>query len=221
MTKLKTCGLREPEHVRAAVDAGADFLGFVFVPGVRRQLSEPAARALISEHRARASAGGPQVVGLFANQPLDDVNRIVGSCGLDAVQLCGDEPPDYWRRVDAAVIRQVKVRDAGERREVSRRVLEAVEEVAANGCVPLLDRHEEGALGGTGRSFDWTVAAEAAERHDLLLAGGLTPENVARAIDVVSPWGVDVSSGIETAGVKDAHKIARFAQAVRRADEGQ
>ena len=75
-------------------------------------------------------------------------------------------------------------------------------------------------LGGTGRAFDWAIAAEAAERYELLLAGGLTPDNVGRAIDVVSPWGVDVSSGIETDGAKDPRKIARFAQAIRRADEG-
>ena len=97
-------------------------------------------------------------------------------------------------------------------------VLEQVEQVAAHGCLPLLDKHERGALGGTGRSFDWSVACEAAERHDLLLAGGLTPDNVGRAIQIASPWGVDVSSGIETDGVKDPIKIARFANAVRRAD---
>ena len=220
MTKLKTCGLREMEHVRAAVAAGADLLGFVFVPGVRRRLPEEVARALIAEYRSHAGSGGPRVVGLFANQPLDDVNRIVGYCGLDIVQLCGDEPPDYWQRVDVPAIKQVKVRDTGDRSQILPRVLEAVDEVVAHGCIPLLDKHEEGSLGGTGRTFDWAIAAEAAERHELLLAGGLTPDNVGQAIDVVSPWGVDVSSGIETDGVKDPRKIARFAQAVRRADEG-
>ena len=219
MTKIKTCGLREMEHVRAAVAAGADLLGFVFVPGVRRRLPEEVARALIAEYRSQVGPGGPRVVGLFANQPLDDVNRIAGYCELDMVQLCGDEPPDYWQRVDVPVIKQVKVRDTGDTSQVLRRVLEAVDEVVAHGCTPLLDKHEEGSLGGTGRTFDWAIAAEAAERHELLMAGGLTPDNVGQAIDVVSPWGVDVSSGIETDGVKDPRKIARFAQAVRRADE--
>ena len=220
MTRLKTCGLREIGHVRAAVAAGADLLGFNFVPGVRRRLPEEAARALIAEYRSQVGDDGPQVVGLFANQPLDDVNRIAAYCELDMVQLCGDESPDYWRRVDVPVIKQVKVRDTGDTSQVLPRVLEAVDEVAAHGCIPLLDKHEEGSLGGTGRAFDWAIAAEAAERYELMLAGGLTPDNVGRAIDVVSPWGVDVSSGIEADGVKDPRKIARFAQAVRRADEG-
>ena len=220
MTKIKTCGLREMEHVRAAVAAGADLLGFVFVPGVRRRLPEEVAKALISEYRSHAGSGGPRVVGLFANQPLNDVNRIAAYCELDMVQLCGDEPPDYWRCVDVPVIKQVKVRDTGDTSQVLPRVLGGVDEVVAHGCTPLLDKHEEGSLGGTGRTFDWAIAAEAAERHELLLAGGLTPDNVGRAVDVVSPWGVDVSSGIETDGVKDPRKIASFAQAVRRADEG-
>ena len=212
MTKFKTCGMREIGHVRAAVAAGADLLGFVFVPGVRRQIPERDARALIEECHRLVQSNGPRAVGLFANQPLDEVNRTVGYCGLDMVQLCGDEPPEYWREVAVPVIRQVKVWDTGPRSEVVSGVLRSVDEVVSHGCTALLDRHEEGALGGTGRSFDWSIAAEAAKRYDVMLAGGLTPENVAQAVRTVSPWGVDVSSGIETDGVKDAGKIARFAQ---------
>ena len=92
-----------------------------------------------------------------------------------------------------------------------------IEEVAAAGYMAMLDKYEQGSLGGTGRTFDWRIAGELASRYDLILAGGLTPDNVGRAVAEVGPWGVDVSSGVETDGVKDAAKIRRFAQEVRRA----
>ena len=218
MTKLKICGLRETDDVQAAVAAGADFLGFNFVPGVRRQLARDRARELILQYRHQSEAGGPRVVGLFANQPLDDVNDTVGYCGLDMAQLCGDEPPQYWQQVEVPVIKQVKVRDAGHRDGVVSEVLRSVEVVVSHGCVAMLDKHQEGSLGGTGHTFDWGIAAEVAGRYEFLLAGGLTPENVGEAVSVVVPWGVDVSSGIETDGAKDPAKIARFAEEVRRAD---
>lgn len=218
MTKLKICGLRETDHVQAAVAAGADFLGFNFVPGARRQLARDRARELIQQYRQQSEAGGPRVVGLFANQPLDDVNDIVRYCGLDMAQLCGDEPPEYWQQVEVPVIKQVKVRDTGHHDTVVSELLRSVEAIVSHGCVAMLDKHQEGYLGGTGHTFDWSIAAEVAERYDFLLAGGLKPENVGQAVSAACPWGVDVSSGIETDGVKDPAKIARFAEEVHRAD---
>ncbi len=217
MTRFKICGLRSLDHALVAADAGADFLGFVFVHGVRRQLSEEHAAAIIAEFRRLRGHDGPWLVGLFANQPLEEVNRIASRCGLDYAQLCGDEPPEYWARVEARVIKQVKVRDDAPREQAVQRVLEQVALVVSHGALPLLDRYEAGALGGTGRSFDWSIAGEVAARHDFLLAGGLSPDNVGQAIAAVGPWGVDVSSGVETDGVKDSRKILAFAEAVRRA----
>ncbi len=219
MTKLKICGLRDVSHALTAADAGADFLGFNFVPGVRRQLSEEQAEAIIQEYRQLRSSGGPGLVGLFANQPLEDVNRIIARCRLDLAQLCGDEPPDFWKQVEARVIRQVKVRDDGPRDEAVSEVLRRVDEVVSNGHIAMLDKHEAGSLGGTGRTFDWAIASEVAARYNFLLAGGLTPANVAQSIAAVNPWGVDVSSGVETEGVKDTDKIVAFAEEVRRASE--
>ena len=216
MTKVKICGLREVNHALVAAEAGADFLGFNFVPGVRRQLSEERARAIIRKYRRIKGSGGPKLVGLFADQPLDDVNRIARSCGLDLAQLCGDEPPEYWERVDVPVIKQTKVRDQDSSDASIADVLRRVDDVVSRGHVALLDRHEEGALGGTGRSFDWSVAREVARHHDFLLAGGLSPNNVQQAIATGNPWGVDVSSGVETDGVKDPKKISAFAEAVHR-----
>ena len=217
MTKLKICGLREVDHALVAADAGADFLGFVFVPGVRRQLSTGAARRIIREYRRSRGDVGPRLVGLFANQPAEEVNRVVERCGLDLAQLCGDESQEYWEQVSVPVIRQVKVSDEGARDADVARVLHDVETLVRGGQTALLDRQETGALGGTGRSFDWLIAKEVAKRHDFLLAGGLSPDNVGEAIAVVKPWGVDVSSGVETEGTKDPEKIAIFAERVRQA----
>ena len=215
MTKFKICGLMDVQHAVAAAEAGADFMGFNFVPGVRRQLSEEQARAILQNYRRIKGNDGPKLVGLFADQPLDDVNRIARSFGLDLAQLCGDEPPEYWERLAVPVIKQIKVGDQDYHDATVADVLRRVEEVVSRGHMALLDRHEEGALGGTGRSFDWSVAREVARHHDFLLAGGLSPDNVQQAIAKTYPWGVDVSSGVETDGIKDPKKIAAFAEAVR------
>ena len=217
MTRFKICGLRTVEHALAAADVGADLLGFVFVEGVRRQLQPDEAAEIIELYRRRQAKGGPEIVGLFANQDVEDVNRIIRLCGLDYVQLCGDEPPEYWDSVDAGVIRQVKVSACGCRDELTRRVMADVEAAVSRGHRVVLDNHVDGSLGGTGRAFDWEVAREVAGTHDIFLAGGLTPENVAAAISIARPWGVDVSSGVETDGVKDVVKIRAFARAVGRA----
>jgi len=219
MTRSKICGLREPGHAVIAADSGTDFLGFNFVHGVRRQLSEERGHAVISEYRKLRGEGGPKLVGLFANQPLEEVNRIVGQCDIDLAQICGDEPLDYLDRVDVPVIRQVRVRADGPGDGAVAEVLDTVSAVADRGHMVVLDRYQAGTLGGTGLSFDWDIAREVAERYDFLLAGGLSPDNVASAIDRVKPWAVDVSSGVETNGVKDPDKIVAFARQVRRSDE--
>ena len=217
MTKLKICGLRDAGHALVAADAGADFLGFNFVPGVRRQLSVGQARDVIRKYREDREGDGPRLVGLFANQPLADVNRIVDSCELDLAQLCGDEPREYWDQVAVPVIKQIKVRDDRPIDEAVAELLETIETVVSRGQLAMLDKHETGALGGTGKSFDWAIAQEVARHQDFLLAGGLLPDNVVQAIATAKPWGVDVSSGVETNGTKDPDKIIAFARAVRRA----
>ena len=219
MTKLKICGLRDIDNAVVAADAGADFLGFNFVPGARRRITQERGRFLITEYRRRRGAGGPRLVGLFADQPLDEVNRVSDFCGMHMVQLCGDESPEYWAKVDRPIIKQLKVRDQGPWANAVAETQSLVEEVAEHGHVASLDRYEPGALGGTGLSFDWSIAAQIARKQQFLLSGGLSPDNVVKAITVVEPWGVDVSSGVETDGVKDPQKIAAFAAEVSRADE--
>ena len=236
-TIFKICGLKDAAAATVAAKSGADFLGFVFVEGVRRQLSPERGAEAIAEFRSAlapdstSNGGGaspkiPKIVGLFANQPAAFVNRVARSCGLERAQLCGDEPPDFWDALELPVIRQVKVREnLGRDGAIALAARQATEALEA-GHLAVLDKHRRGALGGTGETFDWTLAARIGASvgvsggvdgggDGLLLAGGLTPENVSDAIAAASPWGVDVSSGVETGGVKDHAKIRRFARAVR------
>ena len=162
MTVIKICGLREAAHALVAAEAGADLLGFNFVPGVRRRLEVEHARAIIEEfggssllQDGAACVASPRIVGLFANQPLSEVNHIIARCGLDLAQLCGDEERDYWRQVDADVIRQVRIDDTAPHSVAVEDALRRVEEASSAGCIPLLDKQEAGQLGGTGRTFDW------------------------------------------------------------------
>ena len=217
MTEFKICGMRSLEHALAAADAGASLLGFVFVPGVRRRVEVKQARSIIQAVREQRGSACPRIVGLFANQPLPEVNKVVQQCELDFAQLCGDEPPDYWDNVDAWVMRQVKVDDSRSRQTAISDALRQIDEVTKRLHITLLDKLVNGALGGTGHTFDWNIASEIARQHPVFLAGGLAPDNVRQAIDAVRPWGVDVSSGVETDGMKDAAKIAEFAKGVRAA----
>ena len=218
MTRFKICGLRDSASAMAAAKSGADLLGFVFVEGVRRQLLPEIGLAVISEFRDSMDGGGPAIVGLFANQPAEFVNRVARLCALDYAQLCGGEPPEMWERLEVPIIRQVKVREDLPRACALDMMNRQVEEALRAGHHVALDKHEAGRLGGTGSTFDWNLALGVASRNRALLAGGLTPDNVGDAIRVARPWGVDVSSGVETGGVKDAAKIRAFAEAVRSAD---
>ena len=217
MTEFKICGLRSVEHALSAAEAGASLLGLVFVPGVRRRINPDDARTIIREVRDRHGAKSPRFVGLFADQPLREVNGTVKQCRLDFAQLCGDEPADYWDNVDAWVVRQVKVDDSLAQRVAISNALHQVEEVVKRLHLTLLDKRVKGALGGTGHTFDWNIASEIARLHPVFLAGGLAPDNVRKAIRSVQPWGVDVSSGVETEGIKDIAKIVAFGAEVRAA----
>ena len=220
MTKFKICGLRDLDNALAAAESGASFLGFVFVEGVRRQLAPELGARLIAQVRDSmkrmdaVSDNLPHIVGLFANQSAGFVNSVARECRLDYAQLCGDETPEFWDDLILPVIRQVKVReDLGA--DAARRLAETQARRALDaGHMALLDKHEAGKLGGTGVAFDWSIAADLDLGEGVLLAGGLTPDNVAQAISVARPWCVDVSTGVETDGVKDAAKIRAFARSV-------
>jgi indole-3-glycerol phosphate synthase/phosphoribosylanthranilate isomerase len=218
VVKVKICGLMRAEEAIVAARAGADFLGVVFVPGRRRRVSAQQARAVVDAVRATAQASMPKLVGLFADQPLDEVNHTIEETGLDTAQLCGKESLDYSRQIKADVIKVFHVPAGADSETASRDLYQRMRPYLQAGHTVTLDRMVEGLQGGTGESFDWNIASKiAAAGHRFILAGGLTPGNVSKAIAAAHPWGVDVSSGVETNGAKDHDKIQRFVKEARRA----
>ena len=215
MTRFKICGLRDADSALAAAHAGAAYLGLNFVPRVRRRITQDQGKAIVSCVIEKLDADRPGLVGLFADQPIDEVNKTLDTCGLEYAQLCGSEDPGYWDQVEANVIKQIKVKPLASQRETVDATLAQVNDVVSRGNIALLDSYKKGALGGTGHVFDWDIAARVSQEYDVVLAGGLSPDNVATAIRQVDPWMVDVSSGVETDGVKDHAKIRAFAEAVR------
>lgn len=219
MTRVKICGITETVHALAAAEAGADFIGLVFAPS-KRQVDAERVKEIITAVKGQAERGEPKIltVGVFVNTPAIEVNRIAEYCGLDRVQLSGDEPWDYLRDIERPVIKAVRVRRQQSSEDVIAELALGYQLRGAD-FVCLLDSQVEGSYGGSGQAFDWRVAREAAERFPVIIAGGLSAENVGQAMRLARPWGVDVSSGVESEGVKDISKINAFIAAVRQADE--
>jgi phosphoribosylanthranilate isomerase len=197
MVQVKICGITSLEDAYTAVDCGADALGFVFYPPSPRYVTPEQAAPIIG-----ALPPFVTTVGLFVDVPCDVVNETVAHCGLDRVQLHGQETPEFCRRISRPVIKAIRIKNAES--------LAPVPDYAV--AAYLLDAYVEGALpGGTGAAFAWELAARAKPYGPVILAGGLTPENIAAAIAQVRPYGVDVSSGVERLpGVKDPQKMRRF-----------
>ena len=217
MTQIKICGLQQTEDVFAAADAGADYIGLVFVPNRRRCLDKGAATRLVDTLKSERD-NPPSVVGLFANQPVAEVNSLVETCSLDMAQLCGQETIEYCRQILVPVIKVIHISPACFGSDDLKTILDQMNLLNQCGYLVTLDRQVEGFQGGTGIPFDWEIAAALSkEGASYLLAGGLTPDNVSAAIALTNPWGVDVSSGVETSGVKDGQKIARFIDQVNKA----
>ena len=218
MIRAKICGIRRTEDAIIAAEAGADFFGLVFVPERRRRLEAGVAAEIVEELRTLIP-DPPQAVGLFADQPLDEVADTIKSCGLDLAQLCGQESPDYCRQVaDRTGAEIIKVLHISASEAVGGGLGGRLAPYQQAGCYITLDRLVEGLQGGTGQSFDWEVAAQLSRMgYRYLLAGGLTPENVGQAVKQVNPWGVDVSTGVETDGLKDEEKIRAFIRNARSA----
>jgi phosphoribosylanthranilate isomerase len=221
---VKICGLRTTEAALAAAQAGADLLGFNFAPVSKRRVDPVVARAAIDAVRSQAArvlaAGGtpgPLMAGVFVDQPIDEVAELVHVCGLDYVQLSGDEDAGYCRaiaaRSGAAVIKTVRLTGPPDEQQVER--------YTGDGGVALVlaDAPVAGSWGGSGQAWDWGLAAGLAARHPVLLAGGLTPGNVAAAVAAVRPWGVDVASGVETDGLTDPAKVEAFVKNAIRAGD--
>jgi phosphoribosylanthranilate isomerase len=215
VTRVKICSVQTVEHALTAAAEGADFIGFNFVPSVRRQLQQDVAIEIIQNYKRQHGPDRPKLVGIFADQPLDDVNRILQECGLTMAQLSGQEPMNYAVHIDRPVIKAIHIPEGQPTDLLVDHLDRVLEELEKLEILPLLDPLVHGALGGTGRSFDWAIAQMLAQKHQFLLAGGLSPTNIRQAVEQVHPWGVDVSSGVETSGHKDPSKIKSFIRNAR------
>lgn len=203
--KVKVCGITNAEDALAAVEAGADALGFIFYEKSPRYVVPAVAANIIAELPPLVTP-----VGVFVNEGLATVRSIMDTCGLAMAQLHGDENVSYCRELARRAMKALRLRDRGS--------LLALAEYQGRGGVRgfVLDAFSELSYGGTGQITDWGLAAEVAKSTPILLAGGLTPDNVTEAIHTVRPYGVDVSSGVESApGKKDHAKMRAFVDAVR------
>ena len=217
--KVKICGIRDGDSAVEAVRAGADFLGVVLVEGVRRQLTRFQAQEVVRNYRIRERdhrikrlrKKGAKVVGLFRNQDVRWVNKAAQQIDLDCVQLNGEEDEAYMRAMWKPVIRQLRIKSDMSCEELS----DLVDHHLSLDRIVLLDRYDEQAPGGTGKTFDWSIAEGIADRDGVLLAGGLTPSNIDGAVEQLKPWGVDVSTGVETDGIKDHSKIRAFIETAK------
>ena len=202
---IKICGITNLDDARAAVDSGADAIGFVF--------HNPSPRCVNAEVVRRIILSLPPFVlpvGVFVNEDLKVVRDLMDSCGLALAQLHGDESAAYCEQLGRPVIKAIRLRDMGS-------FLSLAEYQGRSGVRGfVIDTYSESAYGGTGQTTDWTLAAQAAKAASILLAGGLTPDNVTAAITHVRPYGVDVSSGVEASpGKKDHDKVRSFIRAAQ------
>jgi phosphoribosylanthranilate isomerase len=200
-TRVKICGITRLEDALEAVRLGADALGFNFWPGSKRFIAPAEARRII-----RALPPLITAVGVFVDPTHDEAVAAAAVSGVQVLQLHGDESPEACRAFQLPVVKALRVAGPEALAEVARyRGLAGI----------LLDAASPG-YGGSGLTFDWSIAREAATRVPLLLAGGLVPENVGEAVRAVRPWAVDVASGVESSpGVKDPEKLARFIRAAK------
>jgi len=201
--RIKICGITRLEDALLAARLGADALGFNFWPGSKRFIAPAAARAIV-----RALPPFVTTVGVFVDAGRDELLSAAAVSGVQVLQLHGDEPPELARSLPMPLLKAIRVSGPAS--------LDAIDRwPGAAGF--LLDAAAPG-YGGSGLTFDWSLASEAARRATVLLAGGLTPDNVAGAIRAVRPFAVDVASGVESApGLKDAERLAAFITAARAA----
>jgi phosphoribosylanthranilate isomerase len=208
VTKVKICGITRLHDARTAAAAGADFLGFIQHPDSPRYVKPDVAKEILEW------VVGPEPVGVFVNESAEAVNATCERVGFRLAQLHGHETPETCAAIDVPVIKAISVQHDASHEQVHALVapyLDVVDFV-------LLDTHHTSLWGGTGESFNWRVARELGNEVDLFLAGGISAENVAEAIDTMRPYAVDLSSSVEESpGVKDLDKLADFFDAFRAA----
>lgn len=204
VTQIKVCGITRMDDARCAVRLGVDALGFNFYPKSPRYVTPEAARRMAAEFPPFLTT-----VGVFVDAALEEVDEVVAQSGMQVVQLHGDESPQYCTACRHRVLKAFRVGPGFD--------VDQLGEYAVSGF--LLDTYRKGLAGGTGEPFDWSVARVAGRHGRIVLAGGLSPDNVEDAIKAAEPWAVDVNSGVEEApGVKDPAKLEAFVARVRALD---
>ncbi|MEM7347178.1 MAG: phosphoribosylanthranilate isomerase [Chloroflexota bacterium] len=213
MTHVKICGITNLNDALAAVTAGVDLLGFIFYEPSPRYVTPTVVKEIVSTLRSRNHK--VICVGVFVDAPQETVSNILTLCDLDAVQLHGEESAQF---LDSFAGRAFKVLRPTSLAEAEQRIEPYLPcEVDSHLPCFLLDAYHPNLYGGTGRVTDWSMAATIAQKHSIMLSGSLTVDNVAEAIELVKPWGVDVSSGVELEkGKKDHTKISDFIDAVKK-----
>lgn len=200
--RIKICGMTRRADLEMAAALGVDAVGFVFAQSPRR-ITPEAARGLADVLPPFVSR-----VGVFVDADPDTVQHTAAVCNLDWIQLHGRESPEYCAALGLNILKAIRVRD--------RDSIACMKPYQGRVAGFVLDTYVKGTVGGTGKSFDWRLVEQAKEYGPVILAGGLTPEDVQEAIRVARPYGVDVSSGVETApGIKDHDKMRRFVEQVR------
>jgi phosphoribosylanthranilate isomerase len=205
MTEIKICGITNLEDASYAAECGADALGFNFYAQSPRCVSPKSTKEIIEK-----IPDGITTVGVFVNHDALEVIKTVEFCGLDLVQLHGDESPEYCRRFPSSLlIKAFSPRDENDLQKVSSYPVRAI----------LVDAYDPSLYGGTGKRSDWRLAARVRETHLLIIAGGLNQDNIREAIEIVSPHAVDVNSGVESSpGRKDSQKVKAIIDVIRGID---
>ena len=205
MTRIKICGITNIDDALMSIDVGADALGFNFVPDTPRYFKDIKAAAKIIEQLPPFIT----TVGLFVNADSALIQSIADECHLDMLQLHGDESPQFCQGFNRRVVKAVRVKDESS--------FSLMSDYRVSGY--LLDTYVKGKMGGTGVAFDWRFAVKAKQYGQIILAGGLNPNNVGAAVQQVRPYGVDVSSGVEASpGRKDPDKVGAFIRNVKEVD---
>jgi phosphoribosylanthranilate isomerase len=206
MVEIKICGITRLEDALHAADCGADALGFIFYRKSLRYIDPEAAAKIIARLPGRICK-----VGVFVNENMAVVRTVTASCGIDLIQLHGDEPPDYCGQFDReALIKALALKNSGDLEKAFLYPVLAI----------LIDARVDGRYGGTGERASWNLAADLGKRHPLILAGGLNRENITAALQAVRPHAVDINSGVEISpGKKDAGKVQEIIEMIRRGDD--
>ena len=202
MTRVKVCGITRMEDAVLAADLGAYAIGFIFWPGSARHIDVTRARAIGNE-----IPSGVLKVGVFVDQPLTEVAAVARDAALDVIQLHGHESLEYAQRLSRPIYKAVAVTDRFSPDSLA---------TIPNDVTVLLDAHDPIKRGGTGKTIDWAAAAQASARRQVVLSGGITPENIRQAVAHVHPYAVDLSSGVESSpGIKDHARLRALFEQIR------